>query len=280
MTDSELNRYDLIEAAKNAQRSLESPLTRKKFIELTGISEWQINKLFPLGRWTEIREQAGIKRHPLDRREYTDEELISEFHRVTQEGGSIPTWAIFTAEAEVSREVLSRRFGGLKGTLQKYAEWLKEKHPDSPFLEAARGATRHAIPSPPIMKSSKDTEVPSLQWNKISGAEFGAPIDFRGLRHAPINEQGVVYLFGIVSYELGFIVEAVHAAYPDCEAKRQISKDRWQRVRIEFEFKSSNFRDHGHNPAEADLIVCWHHNWIDCPLEVLELRSAIDNLDP
>jgi hypothetical protein len=24
---------------------------------------------------------------------------------------------------------------------------------------------------------------------------------------------------------------------------------------------------------ECDMIVCWRHNWEDCPLEVLELKS-------
>ena len=81
---------------------------------------------------------------------------------------------------------------------------------------------------------------------------------FRGLTHAPINEQGVVFLFGIVSHELGFVVESVQASYPDCEAKRCVDRDnqRWQRVRIEFEFASRNFRDRGHDPTGCDLIVC------------------------
>jgi hypothetical protein len=48
-----------------------------------------------------------------------------------------------------------------------------------------------------------------VNWPKSETTEFGQPINFRGLRHAPINEQGVVFLFGMVSYELGFIVEAV-----------------------------------------------------------------------
>ena len=34
---------------------------------------------------------------------------------------------------------------------------------------------------------------------KNAGPQFGKPLDFRGLRRAPINEQGVVYLFGIIS---------------------------------------------------------------------------------
>ena len=114
---------------------------------------------------------------------------------------------------------------------------------------------------------------------KVEIAEFGELIDFRGLRHAPINENGVIYLFGMVSHEIGFLVEAVHAAFPDCEAKRHIGKNRYQRVRIKFEYKSSNFKSHGYDPAGADMIVCWIHDWPDCPLEVLELKSAIDKLE-
>ncbi|HET8926036.1 MAG TPA: hypothetical protein VFN26_23830, partial [Candidatus Acidoferrum sp.] len=109
---------------------------------------------------------------------------------------------------------------------------------------------------------------------------YGHPIDFRGLRHEPVNEQGVVLLFGMVAKELGYIVEAVQSGFPDCEAKRQIAPQRWQRVHIEFEFESRNFRDHGHPLTGCDVIVCWRHNWPDCPphIEILELSSVIKSL--
>jgi hypothetical protein len=95
-----------------------------------------------------------------------------------------------------------------------------------------------------------------------------------------VNEDGVVFLFGMVARELGYLVEAVQAGFPDCEAKRQVAPDKWQRVRIEFEFESRNFRDHGHAPDGCDLIACWAHNWADCPetLEVVELRNIIKSL--
>jgi hypothetical protein len=115
----------------------------------------------------------------------------------------------------------------------------------------------------------------------VAGLQYGPPIGFRGLRHAAINEQDVGFLFGMVSYKLGFIVEAVHASFPDCETKRFIDRNnrRWQHVRIEFEFQARTFKDHGHNPASCDLIVCWEHNWLVCPIEVVELRKMIDELD-
>ncbi len=108
---------------------------------------------------------------------------------------------------------------------------------------------------------------------------LGEPLNFRGLQHAPINEQGVVFLFGMVCRELGYLIEAVQTGFPDCEAKRRVDNQRWQRVRIEFEFKSSKFLEHGHDAELCDLIVCWEHDWRNCPLEVLELRKEIQNLN-
>lgn len=117
--------------------------------------------------------------------------------------------------------------------------------------------------------------------NRRKKVQFGEPIDFRGLRFAPINEQGVVYLFGMISRELGFLIESVRTEFPDCEGKRSIDqkRQRWEHVLIEFEYRSSNFfREHGHSPDDCDLIVCWIHDWPDCPIEVLELRSQIKYL--
>ena len=106
---------------------------------------------------------------------------------------------------------------------------------------------------------------------------YGEPFDFRGLRHAPINEQGVVYLFGMVSRELGFYVESIQQGFPDCEAKYlyDASKPLWARARIEFEFKASSFKAHGHDPAQCDFIVCWTNDWPDCPVSVIELKKEI-----
>jgi len=103
---------------------------------------------------------------------------------------------------------------------------------------------------------------------------------FRGIRHEPVNEQGVVLLFGMLAKDLGYLIEAVQKGFPDCEAKRQIAPERWQRVNIEFEFESRNFRDHGHPSNGCDVIVCWRHNWDECPaqIEVVELSRVIKSL--
>jgi hypothetical protein len=107
------------------------------------------------------------------------------------------------------------------------------------------------------------------------------PIDFRGLRFAPTNKAGVVYLFGMISQELGFSIEGFIKNYPDCEGKRCVDQENnlWEQVRIQLEYKSSDFKEsaqvNGYDERQCDLMVCWAHDWGECPFEILELRSIL-----
>jgi hypothetical protein len=85
---------------------------------------------------------------------------------------------------------------------------------------------------------------------------YGPVLDFRGLRHAPINEQVVVFLFGMLAAELGFVVESIQGGFPDCDAKLLRKDGTFEGVRIEFEFKSSEFVRHKHDADGCDFIVC------------------------
>jgi hypothetical protein len=91
---------------------------------------------------------------------------------------------------------------------------------------------------------------------------------------APVNEFGVIFLFGALAEQLGFQMLRLQGEYPDGEALRLVTEDRLQRVKIEFEFESRNFLRHGHDASKCDLIVCWEHNWPESPLEVIELKQA------
>lgn len=95
------------------------------------------------------------------------------------------------------------------------------------------------------------------------------------MQHAPMNENGVIFLFGAMAEKLGFFVESMRPGYPDCEAKRLIGPEVWERVRIEFEYESRNFKLHGHAAEGCDLIVCWAHNWPECPVEVVALKDKV-----
>jgi hypothetical protein len=63
--------------------------------------------------------------------------------------------------------------------------------------------------------------------------------------------------------------------FPDCEGKRRVGPREFEHVRIEFEFQSRNYN---HDPEGCEVIVCWEDNWPECPLEVIELRTAVKAL--
>jgi hypothetical protein len=107
---------------------------------------------------------------------------------------------------------------------------------------------------------------------------YGAPITGWPLMFAPTNEAGVLFLFGAMAKPLGFLALRIQTGYPDCEAMRVVRDGLLQRVRIEVEHQSKNFLKHEHKPSGCELIVCWEHNWPECPLEVIELKSAVERL--
>jgi hypothetical protein len=95
--------------------------------------------------------------------------------------------------------------------------------------------------------------------------------------HVPTNEAGVLFLFAAMALELGYVATVVRTGFPDCEALREISPGRLQRVQIEFEYLSRNFLKHRHRVDKCDIIVCWINNWPECPLEVIELSKLFGN---
>ena len=118
-------------------------------------------------------------------------------------------------------------------------------------------------------------EVISVRSNPI---RVGRHIKMDGMSYAPTNEQGVVFLFGRLASRLGFDVESVQIAFPDCVARRN-----GKTCRIEFEYRASSYETHRHPPRGADLIVCWDNDWAYRPakfrhLEILDLKRYVGAL--
>lgn len=111
----------------------------------------------------------------------------------------------------------------------------------------------------------------------IEKSIVGDLINFRGLVYSPINENGVIFLFGQVMQDLNMYVEEIKPGFPDCVGRRFVGKG-WERIRIEFEYQSHNFVAHEHDPKDCDMIICWEHDWPGCPIEVIELRDIIRSL--
>lgn len=85
----------------------------------------------------------------------------------------------------------------------------------------------------------------------------------------PKNEMGVIVLFSQEAGSIGFKIESIQAGYPDAIISRN-----GQIYRAEFEYKSSSFFYHKHDPLECDLIICWEHDDQATVLPVIELSSS------
>lgn len=112
---------------------------------------------------------------------------------------------------------------------------------------------------------------------KREKSRVGEAINFRGLVYAPVNEQGVIFLFATVMKDLKMYLEEIRTSFPDAVGRRFDGRG-WVKVNIEFEYKSSDYKLHKHPTEGCDIIICWEHDWNECPLEVIELKSVIRQL--
>ena len=209
-----------------------------------------------------------------------DSELLKDWGETVRTNRAIPARRAYRRVGKYDPRTLERRFGPWSSLPEVFLNFSKDNQEWAdvvallpvPVLKQEQGSKN--APASPILPR-KTRHMPLRDR-----ATYGNPTHFRGLRHEPVNEQGVVLLFGMLAKELGYVIEAVQTGFPDCEAKRQIAPERWQRVDIEFEFESRNFRDHGHPASGCDIIVCWRHNWDECPeqLEILELSNVVESL--
>lgn len=214
------------EIRRIAQEKNVNSLTRSEFLAETGISRWQIYQVFD--SWREACEEAGLEPNyqnvPIE-----NDELFEEMRSVFIRYGGICTRTKFSKLSRYSREAYRKRFGKWSDTLYEFRNWLAEKKIAFPFIDKLPSDSITEDTTQLGLEQQTATETQHY-WKSIGGTTYGSFLNFRGLQHAPLNEQGVVFLFGMICRELGFVVEAVRPDYPDCEAKRLIDKkqDKWK----------------------------------------------------
>jgi hypothetical protein len=54
------------------------------------------------------------------------------------------------------------------------------------------------------------------------------------------------------------------------------TKDVYPEVEKIMGLTPSSFKAHKHNPSQCDIVICWEHDWADCPLEVLCLKDIVN----
>ena len=226
--------------------------------------------------FSELVKRAGLK-IDTSRQKKTDKELWEELLRVCNKLNRISGRLQFNRNSPFADTIYVKRYSNWDNVLINFKKWLKTNKPSSKFIKLLPDKERV---KKPVSITSKAKVPKGFVWKSKKDTFYGSPMNFRGLIYEPINEQGVIFLFGKISEEMGFNIEAVKSGFPDCEGTRLIDKNKnlWEQVSIEFEYNSRSFLEHGHDPSKCDVIICWTHDWLDCPIEVIELKDIINKL--
>lgn len=259
-------RRSLLEALKAAVAKLgRERVTIATFRGETGISSPTVIRLF--GTWNRFVAAGGFEPNTKTLRLSEDALLRDLRDACLKAKGAVPP-TVYDRTGRYCLRPYKRRWKTWAGALEALLAWLDRHDKQFPYraqIAAEAAEARRRLGG---------------QRATLANRHYGPVLGFRNILHAPSCESGVILLFGAVAGELGFVIERVGIAFPDCEAKRLVPghAEALERVRIEFEHRSKSFRSHGHDEAACDLIVCWEHDWPECPLPVLELKSAVERL--
>ncbi len=210
------------------------------------------------------------------------DELFQDWATVARKLGKVPSLAEYRKHARYSHGPLLKYFGGWRhvpaGLLQharaqqleqewqdvmQLLAWYVEPGPGGAGIRRRPMPLGSALPKPRVA---------------LDQPIYGAPFYVTPLAMAPTSENGVIFLFGAMARDLGFMMIRIQTGFPDGEGFREVEPGRWQLKKLEFELESRNYVTHGHPVGGADILVCWKHNWPECPLEVIELRNLLPKL--
>lgn len=281
-----VTKQQILAAIQECAAKLGRVPTHNELAKLAGVSRRVVRRLF--GTYTRALRECNMEIKGGGRK-VEMEDLFRDWAGVVRKLNKLPTLFEYEELSRYSQAPLMSRFGTwsrVPSGLKQYAEekgGTEDWNDVLAMIEAGKqGTGDRAVWQERAIWLDKAAWPGPANENPIRGPIIlrDRPIYGRVMRPyplicAPVNEMGVVFLFGAVAERLGFWVLRIQTEYPDCEALRMIDEERCQLVKIEFEKESRNFLKHMHLASECDLIVCWKHNWPECPLEVVELKTVL-----
>jgi Homing endonuclease associated repeat len=273
-----MTKEEIVTLVRECTAGLGHAPTMAEFQEMKNVTRRQVEKIF--GTHKRMLAESGVERegpaYPISMHS-----LFLDWARITRSLGKVPRTVDYERLSRYSTRPLNVRFGSWRDVPTGLLQWARQQGLEDEWKDVLEIIFRHQQRA---ARSSRTSRVsfatirkPALNSCPPAGQPaYGRPLPHAPLSYAPTNEAGVVLLFGSVARELGFVILRTQAGFPDCEALRELEPNRWQKVRIEFEYESYNFFEHMHPAQDCDLIVCWNHNWPDCPVEVLELQSVAE----
>jgi len=267
-----MTKEEIITAVRECAAKLERTPRLEDLRTAANVNSYKVRMRF--GNYMQLLAEAGLdatgQGHPVEQRA-----LFLDWAEIVRSLKKIPTIVQYEQQSKYSVRPLAGRYNGWRNVAAGMHDYLIENRLEVEWDDVMKVIMDHLHPAENdsiFRKTSGSISRPSIMAGQLV---YGPPLLDGAMAYAPTNENGVLFVFGSVARELGFSVLHIQPGFPDCEAMREIAPGRWQRVRIEFEYQSRNFLAHMHPLSGCDLIVCWEHNWPDCPLEVIELKKVV-----
>ncbi|HET9282607.1 MAG TPA: hypothetical protein VFR24_11660 [Candidatus Angelobacter sp.] len=268
-----MTKEEITAAILFCEKKLKHAPSRSELLKLKGVSRGDLRRNF--GTYKCALESCGLEARGGGKK-VKIEQLFQDWVGIVRKLKKVPTLVEYEKLGKYSVRPMLRTFlawanipDGMK--LHMEDRGLAEEYKDVLEVIEQWASSQRSTPKP-----SAPLQAPKIWTDRPMYGPLlqGCPLVF-----APTCEAGVLYLFGALSERLGFLALRIQTGYPDCEAMRVVAEDRLQRLRIEVEYQSRNFLKHLHEPTGCDMIVCWEHNWPECPVEVLELRKFVEIAD-
>src|SRR5712671_2878673 len=265
LTKDELTAAIVASAAK-----LGKTPTRGELMKHAGATPRNVRKHF--GSYQRAMESCGLEINGAGKK-VEMQTLFQDWTGIVRTLKKVPSLVEYEQLSRYSIRPMLRVFGMWVNVPDGMKMYIEEKGLTDECKDILDAIEYKATHEGSVPKMSVPPSVPILKDRPMYGPLLQGCL----LVFAPTNEAGVLYLFGTMSERLGFLVLLVQAGFPDCEAMRVVGENRMKRVKIELEYKSSNFMKQMHDLKGCDLIVCWENNWPECPLEVIELKSLVSS---
>jgi len=206
-------RESLLEAVRSAVAAAGGVrITRQQFLASSRLKLSDLFRHFP--KWSDALTAAGFSFDGYNER-IDPEELLTDWVSLVRKLQRIPTRNEYKLEGNYSAGVFDRNFGSWSAVPDAFRAFAA----DQPEWSNIVALLPLPEVTPPVadgtpLPASQEVRSPLARQRKLTDRPtYGDPIDFRGLRHAPVNEAGVIFLFGMVARELGYLVESVQGGF-------------------------------------------------------------------
>lgn len=207
-----MTKKEVIAAIKACTSKLSHVPKYAELREAGGVQTWDIKKHF--GTYRQALTDSGLERHG---KGYVlnQKALFVDWTRVTRQIGKIPKQDEYEQFGKHKARSLVKRCGAWRNVPRCLLEYIRKDQLEGDWKDVQEVILRH-LEATERNRPHAAVGHGSLARPKINLDQpmYGAPMMSSPLAFAPINEMAVVFLFGAVARQMGFVVTRLQPEFP------------------------------------------------------------------